>query len=255
MAVDDVSLGGEVARLEYPRATCTADLCTVAGRGGHWMFSAVSFLGTHTVLAIHDGRPVILQFEWFSSSLQEVQAIIDSFRFLDSAPSPEASPTPSGSEWRVVTDVRHGYALGVPAGWEDRECCSPGGRTFYAGEATPMTIMVGDADGTITICQRGDCAEVMVSQLSDLRHAVEAVAPIDAASWTHTLRHDPLILGGEPAEREWPDSNFLAGPGVIYDWVYTIHDGRPIVLRFDHFRGKSNPSEQQRIVESFVFLD
>ena len=64
-----------------------------------------------------------------------------------------------------------------------------------------------------------------------------------------------MILGGEPAEREWPDSIFGTGPEPIYDWVYTIHDGRPVVLRFNHFRGNFNPSEQQRIIESFDFLD
>ena len=244
-----------MARLEYPRATCTADLCTVAGRGGHWMFSAVSFLGTHTVVAIHDGRPVILQFEWFSSSLQEVQAIIDSFRFLDSAPSPEASPTPSGSGWRVVTDVRHGYALGVPAGWEDRECCSPGGRTFYAGEADPR-----DDHGwrrrwhDHDLPARGLCGG----------HGVPAVRPAARRRGRGTDRcglvdpHTetrPADLGRRACRARvarlqllgWTRSDLRLG--VHHPrWTADRAQVRPL-------RGKSNPSEQQRIVESFVFLD
>lgn len=242
--VESTTLGGEPAR--FRSATSPVHIL-------HPHFVCVAY-------AFHDDRPVVVSYGCDAhpnglAGMPEYATILESFRFLDSAPTPEGSQAPSGSGWRVVTDVPHGYALEVPAGWEDRECCSPGGRTFYAGEATPVTIMVGDADGTITICQRGDCAEVKATQMSDLRQAVQAVAPIDAASWRHTLRQDPLILGDEPAEREWPHSNFLAGPGLIYDWVYTIHDGQPIVLRFNHFRSKLNPTEQQRIIESFDFLD
>jgi hypothetical protein len=254
LSTNEVLVDGEVGRIESPRSVTCDDGCRFStGSGMTWLPGRPQV--QRAVTFLHDGRPVVLAFDYFSASLEEVLAIVESFRFLDSGPSAEPSPAPSGSAWRVATDVAHGYALEVPAGWEDRECCSPGVRTFYAGEATPMTIMVGDADGTITICQRGDCAEVVATQLSDLRHVVQAVAPIDAASWGHTLKHDPLLLGDEPAEREWPDSIFSTGPGRIYDWVYTFHDGRPIALRFDHFWGTFYPSERQRILESFVFLD
>ncbi len=72
----DLVLGGEPGRFERPVYLTDSHGCL----GCPWML--------YNVFAIHDGRPVVLAFDWWNIDFEQISAdyfdqMLTSFRFLD----------------------------------------------------------------------------------------------------------------------------------------------------------------------------
>jgi hypothetical protein len=107
---------------------------------------------------------------------------------------------------------------------------------------------------------------VTARTLDELRAAVHATnpagypcvgcAPSDTAlARAADARVRTTTFGGEPAERKSANTSrgWLLGP-EMYDWVYAIHDGRPVAIRLDHWP-RGGDAGRNAFVESFEFLD
>ncbi len=260
VAVDEVNLGGEVGRLEFPRTTCTADLCTVHGRGGSYMFTPSVFPGTRTVVAIHNGRPVILQFEWFSSSPAEVQAMIDSFRFLDADATPAPTALPTGGD--VVSFPDRGIELTLPTGWT-AWTNAPDTAVFLerlgSGRAS---ISVGDPTGEIRTCPESSgpwevCRDVKALTLAELTAAVEPIyADEHGITVPGLVTRGTLVLDGEDANRVNIKSYEYPARGYEHvTYILAIHDGQPFIIRFHTMLNEPPDGWISDFLSGFRFLD
>ena len=96
-----------------------------------------------------------------------------------------------------------------------------------------------------------------VASLTDLDDAIVASPNEIMAKGPDT--HSEATLGGEPAHIESADfSGGQAWGAPTYYAVYTIHDGRAVVLMFDHWAIVMDilpRSVLDQIVASFRFLD
>jgi hypothetical protein len=215
------------------------------------------------VFAIVDGRPVVLAFDywnirfnrfsWYSDSADWVDEIVDSFRFVDAATSVEMV---------TYADRDAGYSVSHPATWVAGQS-DAGTRTFQASRAGSrlyeLRITVGDADGNVRLCIL-TCVDATgitsLEELSDALHSKLLFGPARDTSYgpiylkPFDAVHGKATLDGEDARTEQYESVGCCPPRGYYA-VYTIHDGRPVVLAFDP--GTSdNPSVADETIEAVV---
>jgi hypothetical protein len=196
-------------------------------------------------LVVHDGRPYLIQYE---ESIQRpagarppmAAALLNSWQFLDE---------PAADAPLVITDTDAGYELTLPPGVREGSGRAFE-RVFLQGEAVVLVVVVGEPDGSITICHHRSCNAIVADSLEDLRAAVHA-AGANRALELRTV-HRPTTLGGVPAELEFLREGGMVVPST-YRWVYAIHDGRPFAIRFNgewgpHINGFNLP-------DGFRFLD
>jgi hypothetical protein len=162
----EVVVDGEAGRIESPAsATCDASGCQFyTGSGVMWLPGRPLVL--RTVVFLHEGRPFVLAFDYFSASRDEVLAIVESFRFLDATASPEASD----AGLIRYTMEEGGYEISVPAAWQVRNDLFGDGGFYTVDPSLPvagwgralerqyvalMTISVGDSQGRIRLSKTG----------------------------------------------------------------------------------------------------
>jgi hypothetical protein len=213
---------------------------------------------------MHGSRPYLIHFPAPQSySSVTIQPILDSWRFADE----EGDTAPSPSTDETYTDPTGVYRVRVPEGWRPSPHYLPDAVVFFLGGANGAAIFVGTPDGTITLCQFGPCQTVTARTLEELRTAVQVTSPSgygpESAPYPGALERAalavirPIELGGEPGEKKSANTSpgWLLGP-EMYDWVYALHDGRPVAIRFDHWpRGGEARAGRTELVESFEFLD
>ena len=193
------------------------------------------------------------------------------------APVPTGMPVPSESEDDALrspstrsnpslvlfSNPDDGYELLIPDTWEVRVPQfdgepAVGVRRF--GSAVDhaygaLTISIGDADGTIRVCQ-ATCREAEGQlSLDDLELTLEASS--EAAGWSQV--HGASEIDGEPARVERPDTGGVIWAGYpAFRHVFALHDGRAVVLSFDHWSiqlQRLGPASADQIIESFRFIE
>jgi hypothetical protein len=213
------------------------------------------------VVAVNGRQPWIIGLLPSGSAPAALRPILESFRFVDEptrSADPSAFVEPSGV-----------YRVDLPRGWRAGDEFFPGAVTFFGpdvgGEIVMAVIFLGNPDGSIRLCQFGPCQTVTVHTLDELRAAVQVTNPAgygnalgpSATAFTRAAAAvvRPTTLGGEPAEKKRANTSrgWLLGP-EMYDWVYAIHDGRPVAIRLDHWP-RGGDSGRTEFVESFEFLD
>jgi hypothetical protein len=231
----------------------------------------------YAIYAIHDGRPVALVFRYWISTYRpnrpplvgevatDVQQVIDSFRFLETASENEV---PS-NEPKRYTDPDGRYALNVPRNWRASPVLVNGRQLatdfFTSSIAKPnlgegygglmLTVSFGEADGSIDLCQVA-CSPVVAADLDALGEAVVVLPHPDPGNVVRESQKD-TVLDGEPAREKDVETRpgQVLGPPAYYT-VYAIHDGHPVALVFDHWRASlgTNRADIQAIIDSFRFL-
>jgi hypothetical protein len=218
-------------------------------------------IGWRYVVAVNGGRPWIVGLLPSGAAPGALRPILESFRFVDHptrSADPSAFVEPSGV-----------YRVDLPRGWRAGDEFLPGAVTFFGddigGEIVMAVIFLGNPDGSISLCQFGPCQTVTVHTLDELRAAVQVTNPAgygnalgpSATAFTRAAAAvvRPTTLGGEPAEKKRANTSrgWLLGP-EMYDWVYAIHDGRPVAIRLDHWP-RGGDSGRTEFIDSFEFLD
>jgi hypothetical protein len=237
---------------------------TLDGEPGGWERSGIGNHGLgapwamYHVFAIRDGRPVVLAFdEWnirFDRLTANTRALVNemvaSFEFLDPGDD-QASPDEI-------------YRAELPTGFRRSMDFYPGATTYFAGSQVVAMIFHGGPDGSIKLCQFGPCQTIVTGTIDDQRAALQVTSPLGYPGGSGSMFEsagDAVVtattLGGEPAERKSANTSpgWLLGP-TMYDWVYTIHDGRPVAIRLDHWaRGGGSRAGLAELVASFEFVD
>ena len=210
------------------------------------------------VMSIHDYRPIVLFWDAVSDEADPelVERMRASFRFLSGPPAQDPMALVP------FRDPAGRYELLVPAFWRpaDATQSEDGGETLaFAGDADdywPLRLHVGGPGGAYRTCAT-TCRVVTVTSLTDLDDAIVASPNEIMARGPDT--HSETTLGGEPAHIESADfSGGQAWGAPTYYAVYAIHDGRAVVLMFDHWAIVMDilpRSVLDQIVASFRFLD
>jgi hypothetical protein len=185
-------------------------------------------------------------------------------------PGTEATPTPGSTETPtpdsegmvIFSNPRDGYELVVPEQWEvgaEPDFGEPLQGVVRFGRAAnrdygALTVSIGSPDGRFYLCTAGLCGETVARTLDELQALVVSVPEVLSDKELHELTE----LGGEPARIEkMRMSGIVGGPALFYS-VFALHDGRPVVLSFDHYSiryGYLSTREIHQIVASFRFLD
>lgn len=236
------------------------------------------------VTTFHHRRPVIVY--WSEPAERADAARLErmraSFRFIDAA---SGEPFVDPTELVLHVDEASGYQMLVPRFWEE-SATTPSrlgeplsGVTMFGsggGAGTRnypgLTISVGDADGSIYLCQPS-CAPQVATTL-------DALGAVLVSTQTTNLCpseiHGTLMLGGEQGHFERPNyrlggaehgaigigvprggGNCLGAPAMRYQ-AYVFHGGRPVVLAFDYWNigfARIQPDYVVQMLESFAFLD
>lgn len=198
-----------------------------------------------------------------------------SFVTVEPSPTPEPSSSPSPSESPVAvppgmvlfTNETDGYELLIRSEWEPRELLRfgepcPGVTAFgFAPDLNypAVTVSVGDTNGVVAVSSTGGCHDVTATTLDELAEAID-VTPMARASGSEVT--EDLTLGGEPARYE----AFLSGLAYpffpAFHHVFAFHEGRPIVIAFDHWTFRTSLTfplsitfNERLLIESFRFLD
>jgi hypothetical protein len=222
-----------------------------------------------------DGKPVVLRFS-YSYRQQDIPTALQIGVMRSFSLGSEATPI-EDPVLVPYSNPADGYEVLLPDVWLGRAIWdpvngTPGGHTsFGAGRGAGtrgspgLRITVGSADSTISLC--GACPTVTVRSLIDIEELVVSTPSFLTDNPAEV--HADLLLGGEPAgsEKAGIGNNCLGCPQAYYH-VYTIHNGRPVVLAFDYWTvrfGEINtpderavrfaPSTLQEILESFRFID
>lgn len=191
---------------------------------------------------------------------------IGAWRLADVVAQPSPTPSRSVSESPangLVTYTSHDLAfeVGVPAELEERHLerlgqpCE-GIAAFGYGKDQPypaLAVSIGGLDGTIQISTNGLCTTVTARTLDELDAAIQS-AP---ASSFFSERTTETVLDGEPARYISTVSGhrWTTSPGFHH--VLAFHDGRPVVIAFDHYLWRWNPEQLpiSAILDSFQWLD
>lgn len=187
-----------------------------------------------------------------------------------------------GSGPRRDANLDGGYAIDVPWTWRAAPRGGlPSGQSITSYQVPQggsaftiaLTVSVGDAAGTITLCDprpsevagiqrlgQPRCRAVRATTLDQLDAELSSIAPRDGST-----ERQELVLGGESGRLEVPHQRqFIAVciPNQSY-YAYAFHDGRPIVLRMPYCRAHG-PAPRDRdepwgpvasILASLSFLD
>ena len=226
----------------------------------------------HHLFAFHEGRPIILSFDVYAygigheavNDIAWVYGLIDGFHFLD---EPTATVDPAPDQLLLYTNAVDGYELKLPNSWGEGSFSTPTRRagitTFGRGDKVFLTVRVGDPNGVIYLCRRRAtamlprCSDTTIRALHEFAGVLTS-APEQAQMPLHDVTEvqTDTILGGEPGMIERFDAGaYLSGPPAYYH-VFTIHDGRPVVLSFEGWAVRRGEiPDLNAIVDSFRFLD
>jgi hypothetical protein len=181
-------------------------------------------------------------------------------------PSPDASGEASSAGLSLYRNDLDGYQLLVPDAWEGRtyEPIPDGVRMFGSGLDQPypaLTMSIGRPDGGVQICRTARCELVQATTLDELGEVLRASPP----ELDRPEQRADTVLGGVAARVEWiRTGSIIWAPVPAFRYVYTIHEGRPVVLAFDHWLNrclgcgdqfKLTNSVLDEIIGSFEFLD
>lgn len=237
------------------------------------------------ILALHEGRPYFLRFHTSAdrtpgSLWDEIAA---TFEFVDppttGGPMPTGVPTETAAQSAtplvlesppagmvLYANLEDDYALWIP---QDLAASvapvivhgipRPGIAKFgkaEIGAGSEFTISIGTRDGRIRPCPHGYCDEVTVTSLDDLGRALYT-NPYYVAIVRES--RSETVLGGEPARTKEVRLRGLSWGPPLFTFVYSFHDGRPVVLTFDAWslpgRGMLTAPPQLQMLSSFTFLD
>lgn len=179
------------------------------------------------------------------------------------SPAPEV---PEGMQLYVNEEI--GFSVVIPEDWDSYPLSSdledaPGVVGFGSSEGMDpndpaMYVSIGGLDGSVFVCNRGRiCDELAATTLAQLGAQVEGIAP---PGLTIPVHPNPMTrdvdLDGESAQYE---GYRACNCGSLTPWlqhVLTFHDGRPVILGFDHYTFSTPLSFAERqIIESFRFID
>jgi hypothetical protein len=212
------------------------------------------------VYAIHDGRPIVLEFDYWlyefgrlaprDESWRLVESIVDSFEFTDSH---EATPVPGAADLQTFRAPGDSFEIRLPAGWGMRDGPDPTA-LYVAKDRIRMSIRVGDKDNRIQTCDATSsapfesCSSITATTLEDLADGIAVsggqhphLGPNSAAS----------ALGGEAATSITVVSGVSPPVGVLY--VVAVHDGRPFIVRARQDRPPDPLLEVLRVLKGFSF--
>jgi hypothetical protein len=175
-------------------------------------------------------------------------------RPLTSLPPPSSNWAPRNGQssdfseaLSVFKEPLAGFELLVPESWELRqdlpvkEDDESGeerlsrwvfgfGSGAFTSQAPALAVSVGNEEGAVFVCGYDDgCRSAVATtldQLSDLLVSFNSFFPGTEVGGETTLLGDPGRF-----EHPQPINNCLGCPGKYH--VYTIHDGRPVILSFD----------------------
>ncbi len=202
----------------------------------------MGFTTTCTAYALHAGRPVILSFpcgRYFTrnqdgaepATLEQLNAIIASFRFLDdpapSGPAEASNPPYVQSGLELFRNEGDAYEVLVPEAWDlavEPVYGEPRGVSRFVGYVSgfegqssslpsPLVISVGSPDGSLYLCQSRACRQVVVRNPADLESKIEEhLAPrwggVRRADLGDDLQHPPgRGNGSRPVSDHQPHGN------------------------------------------------
>jgi hypothetical protein len=206
--------------------------------------------GLYYIYAIDEGRPVILAFDqvtaqFSAGNARDSQQILASFRLIE----PDEPVQPPEDPLELYTNAEDGYevllpaslalevdeirnSVGVPVAGVREFGQAPQQDGFPLGVPwQALTISIGEPDGSVFICQPGPCAEVSVESVEELKE--ELVAKQSAGCPGSRFDHFEIQLGDQPAFSMRKEKvGCMPFRGLIT--VYMIHEGRPVVLTWDH---------------------
>lgn len=168
------------------------------------------------------------------------------------------SPIDSSTVVNTATflDLEDRYSIDVPWAWSPRRMTSDASIdpdhwvAFVEPDQrspTPLEIFVGDRKGRIEVCAIS-CRSGRARTLDELG-ALVAIQP----DWGFTELTSDLTLDGEPGRTVRVNTAGLSHGPPLRSATFAIHDGRPYVLVFDHWRWPNGPGQKQ--LASFRFLD
>ena len=225
----------------------------------------------YTVMAMHDSRPVILQFDhwaikWGYWSQRTVDEIVASFQFIEPVSGgylpPPASPIPAlSSRWegQQLVFAEAGFQVRIPRFWN---VDAQGSNVVMGGEGTHFSVRVGDAQGRLLTCDQPDrpwerCRDVVVTTLDEFADAVKQGPVVGCGDLCPPAASGgSASLAGEDAWRvtifgyEYPAHG---GENALY--ILALHEGRPYFLRFHTSADRKPGFLWDEIVASFEFVD
>jgi len=240
----------------------TVETTTLGGEPAQLVRTVAANLRVTYVATFHERRPVVLYWSEPVSAPERpdrLELVLGSFTFLElpAGPSPTALVDPT--ELVSFRNQPLGYSILVPRFWGlgIDEAGDASVHEFGAGRGAgtrddpALTISVGAADGTLTLCQgRGHvCSTVVATTLEELESLLVSVPP-DFDSPSTGEVSGALELGGLPGGFKRPEyqvdrssshpfglggtiqGTCLGCPGMLYH-AFTISDGRPVVISVD----------------------
>ena len=241
------------------------------------------------VSTFHNYRPIILYWSepLATADLARIEAMRDSFRFLDASAGGSPPPFVDPTELVLYSNPDDGYEMLMPRFWQESAAALddpdgnpyPGVQAFGedgAGNGTPgLIVSLGSPDGSVFANCSGppqegppplpspECRQFVATSLDEVQAELTSVPTYYAgAEGLPTEESGDFVLGGEPGRFERPvyltDSHGCLGcPWMLYN-VFAIHDGRPVVLAFDWWNidfEQVSADYFDQMLASFRFLD
>jgi hypothetical protein len=165
----------------------------------------------------------------------QLQAILDSFRFVGAAtaPSPDgetSAPDLGRAVWSMASPL--------PTGWRQL-ADSPPGVSLFRGVAGTASITVGSPAGQVTTCPESSgpwevCRQVSVGTIDELMDAIEPRGAVEhGIPVPGPVTRGSFDLDGIVANRISIESYEYPARGAEHvTYLLALHDGRPVVLRF-----------------------
>jgi hypothetical protein len=239
-ALEEVQMDGEPASLEVVRG---------------YEYPARGAQTVARVLAMHDGRAFVIRVWSPGDRIEIIDDIIRSFRFVDAGGASFRTSDPN-LQLQQYESRAGGYRLLLPRAWIASAEEDEAGRV-RGSVATEFRHPTTDGAPPLVLSIAVGGPEGM--SLGELADELTSAGCSDYGELTEFT-----FLGTEQAMIEWPERGMdcLGFPGYRYH-VFTIHDGRPVVLAFDYWFiefGEAQSRSQgwamvQAIIDSFEFID
>ena len=239
---------GETAGLRMTASTGT----NLGGESGSEIRVTLSGAADATILrrllAIHRGRPVVVDFDMSDGRVSgELRARIrDSFHFLRTSPDTTAYVAPDGS-----------YAIDLTERWHRHD--DVGNTMVFGDRGQVLTIAAADAKGQIPTCLESagaweTCQPVRVASLEQLDVAIQPSFRSDHGAGPMIAR-DVTALGDEPAVVYQVEAYEYPAHGAQWiTYVAAMHGGRPYIMRV--WTGmESGIQGLEELLAGFRFLD